>query len=69
LKKWATFATVPSGVADVINTGAPEWFKDKDGSVHVLVSIDKKTNRYEPTDATLTGPEYIDTFIVIIGEP
>lgn len=78
LKKWTTIATVASGVAGVVNTWAPEWFKDKDGSLHVLVSIDKKTYRYEPTDATLTkfgngtwigiGPDYIDTFIVIIGD-
>jgi hypothetical protein len=78
LKKWTTIATVQSGVAGVVNTWAPEWFKDKDGGVHVLVSVDKKTYRYEPTDATLTkfgggtwigiGPDYIDTFIVIIGD-
>jgi hypothetical protein len=78
LRSWTTIATVPSGVPGTVNTWAPEWFKDRDGSVHVLASIDKKTYRYEPTDATLTrfgggtfigiGPDYIDTFIVTIGE-
>ena len=77
LKKWTTVAKVDSGVAGTVNTWAPEWFKDKDGSIHILASIDKKTYRYEPTDATLTkfgggtwigiGPDYIDTFIVTIG--
>ena len=77
LRKWTTVATVEAGVAGVVNTWAPEWFKDKDGSIHILASIDKKTYRYEPTDATLTkfgggtfigiGPDYIDTFIVTIG--
>jgi len=74
LKKWTTVATVPSGIAGVSNVWAPEWYKDGDGSLHILVSVDQKTYRYEPTDATLTkfgagtfigiGPGYIDTFIV-----
>jgi hypothetical protein len=74
LKKWTTIATVPSGVAGVKNVWAPEWYKDSDGSIHILANIDGKTYRYEPTDATLTkwgagtwigiGPGYIDTFIV-----
>lgn len=77
LRIWNTVATVAAGVPGVVNTWAPEWFKDKDGSIHILASIDKKTYRYEPTDATLTkfgpgtfigiGPDYIDTFIVTIG--
>ena len=74
LKKWATVATVPSGIAGVTNVWAPEWYKDGDGSLHILVSVDQKTYRYEPADASLTkfgagtfigiGPGYIDTFIV-----
>ncbi|MGC4087781.1 MAG: hypothetical protein QM756_07770 [Polyangiaceae bacterium] len=77
LKNWTTVATVPSGVSGVTNVWAPEWFKDSDGSLHILVSIDKKTYRYEPTDATLTkfgagtfigiGPDFIDTIIVKLG--
>jgi hypothetical protein len=77
LKTWTTITQVPSGVAGVKNVWAPEWFKDSDGSIHVLVSIDAKTYRYEPTDATFTkwsggtwigiGPDYIDTFMVKIG--
>lgn len=77
LKTWTTITQVPSGVAGVKNVWAPEWFKDTDGSIHVLVSIDAKTYRYEPTDGTFTkwgagkwigiGPDYIDTFMVKIG--
>ena len=77
LKTWTTITQVPSGVAGVKNVWAPEWFKDTDGSIHVLVSIDAKTYRYEPTDNTFTkwsggtwigiGPDYIDTFMVKIG--
>jgi hypothetical protein len=77
LKKWTNITQVPCGVAGVKNVWAPEWFKDSDGSLHVLVSVDQKTYRYEPTDATFTkwgagtwigiGPDYIDTFIVKLG--
>ena len=77
LKTWTTITQVPSGVAGVKNVWAPEWFKDTDGTIHVLVSIDAKTYRYEPTDGTFTkwgggtwigiGPDYIDTFMVKIG--
>jgi hypothetical protein len=77
LKDWTTVTQVPCGVAGTNNTWAPEWFKDSDGSIHVLVTLDGKTHRYEPTDATLTkwsgptwigiGPGVIDTFIVKIG--
>jgi hypothetical protein len=54
LKDWSTVATVPSGVAGVKNTWAPEWFIDSDGTVHVTVTLDLKTYRYEPTNSTLT---------------
>jgi len=77
LKSWASITQVQSGVAGVKNVWAPEWFKDSDGSIHVLVSVDQKTYRYEPTDGTFTkwgggtwigiGPDYIDTFMVKIG--
>jgi hypothetical protein len=77
LKTWTTITQVPSGVAGVKNVWAPEWFKDTDGTIHVLVSIDAKTYRYEPTDGTFTkwgagtwigiGPGFIDTFIVKIS--
>jgi hypothetical protein len=76
LKDWTTVTTVPAGVAGVKNTWAPEWFKDKDGSVNVLVSLDAKTYRYQATNASLTefsgpswigiGPDYIDTFVVLV---
>jgi hypothetical protein len=77
LKNWTTVTSVPCGVAGTNNVWAPEWFKDPGGNLHVLVSVDQKTYRYEPTDASLTrfgggtwigiGPGYIDTFIVTIG--
>jgi hypothetical protein len=77
LKDWTTVATVPSGVAGVKNTWAPEWFKDTDGTLYILANIDGKTYRYTAMDDTLTkfsggtwigiGPGYIDTFIVNIG--
>jgi hypothetical protein len=77
LKDWTTVTQVPCGVAGTKNTWAPEWFKDTDGTIHVLVTLDGKTHRYEPTDATLTkwsgptwigiGPGVIDTFVVKVG--
>ena len=77
LKTWTSITQVPCGVAGVKNVWAPEWFKDSDGSIHVLVSVDQKTYRYEPTDGTFTkwgagtwigiGPGYIDTFMVKLG--
>ncbi len=65
-----------TGVKD---TWAPEWFKDTDGSVHLIVSIDTvdsqfKSYLYTASDDTLSnwsaptplgiGPNYIDTFVV-----
>jgi hypothetical protein len=78
LKDWTTVAQVPSGIAGVKNVWAPEWFKDTDGTIHILVSIDSSTTyRYEPTDSTLTkwgaGTKIgmtgvIDTFMVKVGD-
>ena len=78
LKDWTTVTTVPAGVAGVKNTWAPEWFKDKDGSVYVLANIDAKTYRYKAMNDGMTmfsgpmwigiGPDYIDTFIVTVGD-
>jgi hypothetical protein len=69
---------VPSGIAGVSNVWAPEWFKDTDGTIHILVSINSSTTyRYEPTDNTLTkwgaGTKIgmtgvIDTFMVKVGD-
>jgi hypothetical protein len=76
LKDWTTVAVVPSGVAGVKNTWAPEWFIDSDGSVHVIVTLDNKSYRYEPTNATLSQwgsgtfiglSGNIDTQIVKVG--
>lgn len=76
LKDWTTVTQVQSGVAGVTNTWAPEWFVDTDGSVHIIVTLDLKPYRYEPTDATLTkwGPgktmglsNTLDTQILKIG--
>ena len=78
LKDWTTVTTVPSGVAGVKNTWAPEWFKDKDGSIYAIVNVDGKTYRYKAMNDSLTmfsgptwigiGPGYIDTFILTIGD-
>ncbi len=77
LKDWTTVTTVPAGVAGVNNTWAPEWFKDADGSVYVLVNVDTKTYRYKAMNTGMTmfsgptfigiGPGYIDTFIIQIA--
>jgi hypothetical protein len=78
LRTWTTVTTVPAGVPGVKNTWAPEWFKDSDGSVYVLVNVDTKTYRYKAMNDALTmfsaptwigiGPDYIDTFIVKVGD-
>ena len=79
LKDWTTVTQVPCGVAGTKNVWAPEWFKDPtDGSIHILVTLDGKTYRYQPTDNTLTkwgagtwigiGPGVIDTFVVKVGD-
>ncbi len=78
LKDWTTVTQVPSGIAGVNNVWAPEWFKDTDGTIHILVSINSSTTyRYEPTDNTLTkwgtGTKIgmtgvIDTFMVKVGD-
>src|SRR6478752_3067700 len=64
------------------HTWAPEWFKDTDGSIHLIVSIDTSTTQFKSylftaSDDTLgkweapkplgIGPNYIDTFVVKIG--
>jgi hypothetical protein len=76
LKDWTTIAVVPCGVAGTVNTWSPEWFVDSDGSVHLTVTLDLKTYRYEPTDATLSRwgagkfigiSGTIDTQIIKIG--
>ena len=76
LRDWTTIAVVPCGVAGTVNTWSPEWFVDTDGSVHLTVTLDLRTYRYEPMDATLTkwGPGRfmgisgtIDTQIVKVG--
>jgi hypothetical protein len=81
LMTWATYTTIPSGVAGTQTTWAPEWFKDSDGSVNILVSIDPggghRTYLFKATDSTLMnwagptemgiGPDFIDTFVVLLG--
>lgn len=82
LKTWTFRTEVPAQVTGVKDTWAPEWFKDTDGSVHLIVSIDTsdtqfKSYLYTASDDTLSkwnaptplgiGPNYIDTFVVKIG--
>jgi len=82
LKAWTFRAEIPAQVPGVKDTWAPEWFKDTDGSVHLIVSIDTndtafKSYLYTASDDTLTkwsapkalgiGPNYIDTFVVKVG--
>jgi hypothetical protein len=69
LVKWTHVVTVPAGVANVQNTWAPEWFKDSDGSVNLIVSIDTtnaaadfRPYKFTATDDSLTkwsGPTTI----------
>jgi hypothetical protein len=78
LKDWTTVTTVPAGIAGVKNTWAPEWFKDRDGSIYALVNVDGKTYSYKAMNDSLTvfsaptwigiGPGYIDTFVVTVGD-
>jgi len=45
LKNWSHFVNVPmTGIAGIQRTWAPEWFRDDDGSLHILVSASKNTN-------------------------
>jgi len=82
LKTWTFRTEVPAQVTGVKDTWAPEWFKDSDGSIHLIVSIDTSTTQfksylYTASDDTLSkwdapkplgiGPNYIDTFVVKIG--
>jgi len=82
LKTWTFRTEVPAQVSGVKDTWAPEWFKDTDGSIHLIVSIDTDTTQfksylYTPSDGTLgkwgapvplgIGPNYIDTFVVKVG--
>src|SRR6478736_6573053 len=79
LKTWTFRTEVPAQVTGVKDTWAPEWFKDTDGSIHLIVSIDTndtqfKSYLYTASDDTLSkwdapvplgiGPNYIDTFVV-----
>ena len=78
---WSNFLTVNAGVTGVINTWAPEWFVDSDGSVNLLVNINTNatnytTYRYTALNSALTswsapvaiiGPNVIDTIIVKVG--
>ncbi len=80
---WTHVKMVDVGAADAQHTWAPEWFRDTDGSVHIIVSVDSASaESFRPlkfsavgNDLTSwTGPEpigispnYIDTFIVKVG--
>jgi hypothetical protein len=82
LANWTTLTTVNSGLTGTTNTWAPEWFKDVDGSIHILVNIDTASSAFQtydfkaldstlksfggPTPLGITGG-YIDTFVVIVG--
>lgn len=39
LKTWTHMADVPVALPGVTNVWAPEWFRDSDGSVHLVVSL------------------------------
>ena len=82
LKTWTFRTEVPAQVTGVKDTWAPEWFKDTDGRIHLIVSIDTdstqfKSYLYTASDDTLSkweaptplgiGPNYIDTFVVKVG--
>lgn len=40
LTHWTFLVEVPAQVSAVKDTWAPEWFKDTDGSVHLIISVD-----------------------------
>ncbi|HET7540982.1 MAG TPA: family 43 glycosylhydrolase [Polyangiaceae bacterium] len=82
LKTWTFRTEVPAQVTGVKDTWAPEWFKDSDGSIHLIVSIDTDSTQFKSylfsaSDDTLgkwhapvplgIGPNYIDTFVVKVG--
>jgi hypothetical protein len=83
LTQWTHLMNVNAGVSGVRFTWAPEWFKDSDGSINLLVNIGTGSNvtfrtyKYTATNSSLTswsaptaigiGPNYIDTFIVKSG--
>ncbi|HEX3045991.1 MAG TPA: discoidin domain-containing protein [Bacillota bacterium] len=81
LVNWSNYTTVGAGISGVINTWAPEWFVDSDGSVNILVSINTSSNnyttyRFRATNSALTawaapvaiiGPNVIDTIVVKVG--
>lgn len=81
LVNWSNHATIVPGIAGTINTWAPEWYVDSDGSVNILVSINTTSNNYttyrmRATNSTLTsfsapvaiiGPNVIDTIVVKVG--
>jgi MYXO-CTERM domain-containing protein len=61
LTTWTFQTEIPAQVDGVKNTWAPEWFKDSDGSIHLIVNIDTlntdsdfRSYLYTATDATLT---------------
>lgn len=82
LTQWTFLVEVPAQVTGAKHTWAPEWFKDTDGSIHLIVSVDSpewdfKPYVYTASNDALTqwsapkalgfGPNYIDTFIVTGG--
>jgi hypothetical protein len=82
LVNWSNFITVPAGVSGVINTWAPDWFIDSNGTVNLIVNINTTANayrsyKYTALNSALTswsgpvaigiGPNNIDTTIVKVG--
>ncbi|KAI0013539.1 glycoside hydrolase family 43 protein [Xylariaceae sp. FL0662B] len=55
LKKWETVSTVDTKVKDVKKVWAPEWFRDADGKVYVIVSIKTKKEDFAPYIYTVQG--------------
>ena len=41
LKTWTHVADVPVALPGVTNVWAPEWFRDRDGSLHLVVSLSR----------------------------
>ncbi len=61
LLKWTAVTTVDTRSLSPAHTWAPEWFKDDDGSVNLIVNLDQTTAewsfrsyRFTATDDTLT---------------
>ncbi|KAI1085514.1 glycoside hydrolase family 43 protein [Whalleya microplaca] len=55
LKNWTPVSTVETKVKDVKKVWAPEWFRDVDDKIYVIVSIKTKKENFAPYIYTVQG--------------